>query len=290
MRRRRRASHPTTCCSACSSSTPTMPNCTRSGRRRWRRAAWQVRARQNPAELGRLAASFLARPDGPRIAMLETGGWDTHSAQAPRMANQLKALDAMVAALRDGLGAAWAETTVLVATEFGRTVAANGTGGTDHGTASAAMLLGGAVQGGRVLADWPGLALVGAVPGARPAADDRDGCAHRLGHRRMLRHRSGARDAHAVSAGRGGEVDVRLAARLSRQRTIRGRQLGRVSRQTKSPGIVRCASSRTGPRADGDRREAMCVGEAAQRDLGVRVAKARLAAGSRRRPARALRP
>jgi uncharacterized protein (DUF1501 family) len=115
-------------------------------------------ARQNPSEVGRLAASFLARPDGPRIAMLETGGWDTHSAQAPRMANQLKALDAMIAALRDGLGAAWAETTVLVATEFGRTAAANGTGGTDHGTASAAMLLGGAVQGGRVLADWPGLA------------------------------------------------------------------------------------------------------------------------------------
>jgi uncharacterized protein (DUF1501 family) len=115
-------------------------------------------ARQNPAEVGRLAATFLARPEGPRIAMLETGGWDTHSAQTPRMANQLKALDAMIAALRDGLGAAWAETTVLVATEFGRTAAANGTGGTDHGTASAAMLLGGAVQGGRVLADWPGLA------------------------------------------------------------------------------------------------------------------------------------
>ena len=98
-------------------------------------------ARQNPTEVGRLAARFLARPDGPRIAMLETGGWDTHSAQAPRLANQLKALDTMLAALRDGLGTAWAETTVLVATEFGRTAAANGTGGTDHGTASAAMLL-----------------------------------------------------------------------------------------------------------------------------------------------------
>lgn len=113
---------------------------------------------QNPAELGRLAASFLARPDGPRIAMLETGGWDTHSAQAPRLAGQLKSLDTMLAALRDGLGSSWADTTVLVATEFGRTAAANGTGGTDHGTASAAMLLGGTVQGGRVLADWPGLA------------------------------------------------------------------------------------------------------------------------------------
>ena len=114
--------------------------------------------RQNPAELGELAARFLAQPQGPRIAMLETNGWDTHSAQAPRMANQLKALDAMLAALKQGLGAAWTQTTVLVATEFGRTVAANGTGGTDHGTASVAMLLGGAVQGGRVLGDWPGLA------------------------------------------------------------------------------------------------------------------------------------
>ena len=115
-------------------------------------------SRQSPADLGRLAASFLARADGPRIAMLESEGWDTHSAQAQRMTNRLKSLDAMLAALRDGLGAAWAETTVLVATEFGRTAAANGTGGTDHGTASAAMLLGGGVDGGRILSDWPGLA------------------------------------------------------------------------------------------------------------------------------------
>ncbi len=121
-------------------------------------AAASASPRQSPGELGRLAASFLARADGPRIAMLESEGWDTHSAQAPRMANRLKALDATIAALRDGLGAAWAQTTVLVATEFGRTAAANGTGGTDHGTASAAMLLGGGVDGGRVLADWPGLA------------------------------------------------------------------------------------------------------------------------------------
>jgi len=113
--------------------------------------------RQNPAELGQLAARFLAQKDGPRIAMLESNGWDTHSAQAPRLANQMKGLDAMLAALRDGLGAGWDDTTVLVATEFGRTAAANGTGGTDHGTASVAMLLGGRVKGGRVLGDWPGL-------------------------------------------------------------------------------------------------------------------------------------
>ncbi|MDE1182361.1 DUF1501 domain-containing protein [Paraburkholderia sp.] len=114
-------------------------------------------ARQDPASLGKLAASFLTRDDGPRVAMIETGGWDTHSAQNPRLANQLKALDTMIAALRDGMGAAWAKTTVLVATEFGRTAAANGTGGTDHGTGSVAMVLGGSVKGGRVIADWPGL-------------------------------------------------------------------------------------------------------------------------------------
>ena len=114
-------------------------------------------ARQDPASLGKLAAGFLSRDDGPRIAMIETGGWDTHSAQMPRLAAQLKALDTMLAALRDGLGPAWSKTTVLVATEFGRTAAANGTGGTDHGTASAAMVIGGAVAGGRVVADWPGL-------------------------------------------------------------------------------------------------------------------------------------
>ncbi|SIO48183.1 DUF1501 domain-containing protein [Paraburkholderia phenazinium] len=114
-------------------------------------------ARQDPASLGKLAASFLSRDDGPRIAMIETGGWDTHSAQNPRLANQLKALDTMLASLRDGLGPLWGKTTVLVATEFGRTAAANGTGGTDHGQGSVAMVMGGAVNGGRVIADWPGL-------------------------------------------------------------------------------------------------------------------------------------
>ncbi|WP_281664640.1 DUF1501 domain-containing protein [Paraburkholderia fungorum] len=119
--------------------------------------AGEAGARQDPASLGKLAAGFLSRDDGPRIAMIETGGWDTHTAQNARLANQLKALDTMLAALRDGMGPAWNKTTVLVATEFGRTVAVNGTGGTDHGTGSVAMVLGGSVAGGRVLADWPGL-------------------------------------------------------------------------------------------------------------------------------------
>jgi uncharacterized protein (DUF1501 family) len=117
----------------------------------------EARQQQSPAALGRLAANFLAQPAGPRLAMIETNGWDTHSAQNARLANQLKALDAMVAALHEGLGDAWGQTVIVVATEFGRTAAANGTGGTDHGTASAALVAGGAVDGGRVLADWPGL-------------------------------------------------------------------------------------------------------------------------------------
>lgn len=112
----------------------------------------------NAAATGALAARLMAPANGARIAMIETGGWDTHTGQRGRLSAQLKGLDAMVGALQTGLGPLWDDTMVLVATEFGRTVAINGTGGTDHGTGSSAMLLGGAVRGGRVLADWPGLA------------------------------------------------------------------------------------------------------------------------------------
>jgi uncharacterized protein (DUF1501 family) len=89
--------------------------------------------------------------------MIETNGWDTHSAQRGRLTAQLRDLDQLLAALKTGLGTDWANTLVIVATEFGRTARPNGTGGTDHGQASAAMLLGGAVAGGKVIADWPGL-------------------------------------------------------------------------------------------------------------------------------------
>jgi uncharacterized protein (DUF1501 family) len=127
---------------------------------------------RDPASLGKLTASFLVKPNGPRIAMLETSGWDTHNAQAPRLAAQLKALDTLLIALRDGLGPAWEQTTVLIATEFGRTAATNGTGGTDHGTGSVAIVVGGAVRGGRVIADWPGLAPAALYEGRdlRPTA------------------------------------------------------------------------------------------------------------------------
>ena len=119
-----------------------------------------------PLLLARQAAAFVAAPDGPQAAVLELGGWDSHANQAADggpLVNNLRLLDNTLAALRDGLtapgtGDVWRRTVVLVVTEFGRTVAINGTQGTDHGTGAAAFVLGGAVQGGRVLADWPGLA------------------------------------------------------------------------------------------------------------------------------------
>jgi uncharacterized protein (DUF1501 family) len=110
--------------------------------------------------LAEAAGKFLADPNGPRIAVLEISGWDTHSGQGTangRLAQALAELDAAAAALRQSLGAAWDRTAVLTATEFGRTAAPNGTGGTDHGTASGAFLMGGAIEGGQVLTDWPGL-------------------------------------------------------------------------------------------------------------------------------------
>ena len=113
---------------------------------------------QNGAATGALTARLLAGAQGARIAVIESGGWDTHANQRGRLGFQLRGLDGLIGALKTGLGADWADTLVLVATEFGRTAAPNGTGGTDHGTASLAMLLGGAVAGGRVIADWPGLA------------------------------------------------------------------------------------------------------------------------------------
>jgi uncharacterized protein (DUF1501 family) len=111
---------------------------------------------QKGAATGALAAKMLLG-DEARIAMIETNGWDTHSGQRGRLAAQLRELDQTLAALKIGLSSEWSNTLVLVATEFGRTVRPNGTGGTDHGQGSAAMLLGGAVAGGKVIADWPGL-------------------------------------------------------------------------------------------------------------------------------------
>jgi uncharacterized protein (DUF1501 family) len=121
-------------------------------------------ARQRPAPggqfavLARAAGQLMAAPQGPSVAAFELGGWDTHAQQAARLNAPLAQMDEGLVALKQALGDVWRRTAVLVVTEFGRTARVNGTMGTDHGTGGAAFILGGAVQGGRILGDWPGLA------------------------------------------------------------------------------------------------------------------------------------
>jgi uncharacterized protein (DUF1501 family) len=107
------------------------------------------------------AARFLTAPDGPSIAVLSLAGFDTHARQGGaegQLANRFATLDAVLDGLRQGLGDRWSRTVMVVATEFGRTARVNGTGGTDHGTASALILAGGALRPGGILGDWPTLA------------------------------------------------------------------------------------------------------------------------------------
>ncbi len=112
------------------------------------------------AEAAGAAAKFLASADGPRIGALAFDGWDTHideGAVKGRLATLLGALDGALAAVETNMGRAWKDTVVAVVTEFGRTARINGNDGTDHGTGTVALLAGGALKGGRVVADWPGL-------------------------------------------------------------------------------------------------------------------------------------
>jgi uncharacterized protein (DUF1501 family) len=112
------------------------------------------------AEAVGTAGKFLARPDGPRVGALSLDGWDTHYNEGiatGRLAQLLGALDGALAAVQENMGPAWRETVVVLVTEFGRTARINGTDGTDHGTATIVLLAGGALKGGRVIADWPGL-------------------------------------------------------------------------------------------------------------------------------------
>jgi uncharacterized protein (DUF1501 family) len=132
-------------------------------------AAGAAAARPQPAraapggaytEIVHAAAGFLREEDGPQVAVFDTTGWDTHANEGGaegQLAGRLAALDKGLATLRGELGRVWKDTAVMLVTEFGRTAAINGTRGTDHGTATMAFLAGGAVAGGRVIADWPGL-------------------------------------------------------------------------------------------------------------------------------------
>jgi uncharacterized protein (DUF1501 family) len=112
------------------------------------------------ADAAGTAAKFLAQPDGPRVGALALDGWDTHDHEGianGRLSQLLGSLDGALAAIETNMGPAWHDTVVTLVTEFGRTAHINGTDGTDHGTATVALLAGGALKGGRVIADWPGL-------------------------------------------------------------------------------------------------------------------------------------
>ena len=124
------------------------------------RLAGFARLRRYFNDVAVTAAKYLARPDGPRVGAVGVNGWDTHineGATGGQLANLLGALDATIPAFEQNMGDAWKETVVVFITEFGRTARINGTDGTDHGTGTVAWIVGGAVKGGRVIADWPGL-------------------------------------------------------------------------------------------------------------------------------------
>ena len=122
----------------------------------------------NMRVVARGAAKVMAADDGPRIAALAFDGWDTHANEGGpvgRLAQLLSGLDGALAEFESGLSGRWRDTVVVVATEFGRTVRINGTEGTDHGTGTIALLAGGAVKGGRVIANWPTLKPVSLYEG-----------------------------------------------------------------------------------------------------------------------------
>lgn len=107
--------------------------------------------------MGEALAGFLKAPGGPQVAAVSLDGFDTHANQATLLSVRLAGLDALVEGLQTGLGPTWNDTVVLAVTEFGRTARLNGTAGTDHGTASTALVLGGALKRGGIIGDWPTL-------------------------------------------------------------------------------------------------------------------------------------
>jgi uncharacterized protein (DUF1501 family) len=126
-------------------------------------AAQPAQPRQNPdaaRQIGTTVAKFMQEPNGPQIVAISIDNFDTHANQGAAtglLATRLTYLDGVLGGLADGLGPTWSDTVVVAATEFGRTARVNGTGGTDHGTASTALVLGGALKRTGIVGDWPTL-------------------------------------------------------------------------------------------------------------------------------------
>jgi uncharacterized protein (DUF1501 family) len=145
---------------------------------------------RSPNALAREAGKALSQKDGPIAAMIRLGGYDTHAGQGSRLGSKLSELDLCISSLKDSLGEAWDNTTFITLTEFGRTVKVNGSSGSDHGYGTCMFIGGGAVNGGAVLADWPGLAKSDLFERRDLMAtlDSRSLCAAALEHTLGLEH------------------------------------------------------------------------------------------------------
>lgn len=122
--------------------------------------AYQRQGQDAARKLGQTVAGFMREPGGPQIAAISLDGFDTHANQGAatgQLATRLGYMDAVLDGVHTGLGPDWQDTVIVVATEFGRTARINGTAGTDHGTASTALLLGGGLKKGGIVGDWPTL-------------------------------------------------------------------------------------------------------------------------------------
>ncbi len=138
----------------------------------------QRQGQASAKRIGQTVAGFMMQPQGPQLVALSAEGFDTHANQGAatgQLANRLAYLDSLAEGLREGLGAEWSKTVVVFATEFGRTARINGTGGTDHGTGSTAILLGGGLKRGGIVGDWPTLKETALFEGrdTRPSIDSR---------------------------------------------------------------------------------------------------------------------
>ena len=109
------------------------------------------------AAASRALGELMSAEGGPNIGMLSFDGWDTHANQAGPFATRMGGLDKAISDLKTSLGDDWAKTAIVICSEFGRTAGENGSRGTDHGTGGLVILAGGAVRGGHVHGDWPGL-------------------------------------------------------------------------------------------------------------------------------------
>eukprot|EP01030_Chromulinospumella_sphaerica_P015797 gene15797-15615_t len=141
-------------------------------------AGLQRQGQASAKRIGQTVAGFMMQPQGPQLVALSAEGFDTHANQGAaqgQLANRLAYLDSLAEGLREGLGADWNKTVVVFATEFGRTARINGAGGTDHGTGSTAILLGGALKKGGIVGDWPTLKENALFEGrdTRPTIDSR---------------------------------------------------------------------------------------------------------------------